>query len=149
MLVPLDILMMPVVFQYNPYEIHEDSIADWQQLAVAGREAPYLHFGCGRVHRVSFSLEISRNDRGDNWVKTFSDSIRRLTKPLVRGAGLHRPTRVQAILGAHLNMTCVVEDAKVRYGAHRGMTHHMTYMAAPLTLLPRDGHITIHLFEWI
>jgi hypothetical protein len=148
MIIPIDGGGGPVVFEFNPYEVHINKIVKWHPQYAAGREMPYWHHGCGESRVVSFSMELSRDNNSNSFVKSFIDSVLALTKPTVKGAGLDRPPKCQAILGASLTLTCIVHDVKVRFGSHHGQRMHYSYLADPGSLLPSEGHLITHLLEY-
>ena len=141
-----------ITFEYNPYEIHLDKEVQWAKVHVAGRDQPYMHFGCGEVQKLTLAIEVNKSNNSDFFVKGFMDDLNKLTKPTVQGAGMTRPPRVQLILGAHFGDSgdvFVVKRVHVRYGAHRGQQHHFTYLADNLSLLPKEGHVLVHLGRWM
>ena len=147
MLLPLEGGGMPVIFQYNPFELNIGKGAHWAQLPTAGRDQPYLQFGCGTPRKVQMNMEVSRGNNGPEYVKVMCEAVEALTKPTVRGAGLDRPPIVQLILGAHLSLSCIVHNAQTRFGSHRGQ-RAQTYMAEPYGLLPKEAVINIVLLEF-
>jgi hypothetical protein len=148
MIVPIDSVGQIVVFEWNPYELHNKKTVKWKGIHTAGREQPLYQYGCGEAQVISVSIEVSRWNNSDFFVQGFFDSLLELTKPLVQGAGVNRPPRVQLILGASINMTCFIDDVHVRYGSHRGQMHHYTYLATSDLLLPKEGHVIIKFKEY-
>ncbi len=148
LIIPLEGLAAPVVFQFNPYEVSIDKAANWHPIPVAGRDQPYLHFGCGNPHKVSFGLEVSRQDNPASFIPAFIELMELLTKPVVMAAGLRRPPVCQLVLGGAMNMTCVVQDVKTKYGAHVGSDKHFTYLGDPYTLSPKHANFMITFLEY-
>jgi hypothetical protein len=148
MIIPIDPVAGVVVFQYNPYEIHVKKDIKWKGIHVAGREQPVYQYGCGEPVVLALSLEVSRENNSDFFVKGFFESLLMLTKPLVKNMGVNRPPRCQIILGQDINMTGFVDDVHIRYGSHRGQQHY-TYLANPDTLLPKEGHVVIKFVEYM
>jgi hypothetical protein len=148
MIVPLEGFAGPVVFYFNPWEIHDNVKANYNLMSPAGREQPFLLFGCGDVRHISLSVEIVSGDFGPLYVKTQIDALEALRYPSVKGQGVDRPPVCQLISGAHINRRVVVEYVQSRFGSHKGMTHHQTYLADPVTLLPRRVDARINLLEF-
>ena len=148
MIVPIDNVAQIVTFQWNPYELHLKKDIKWKGIHTAGREQPVFQYGCGEAQVLGLSIEVSRYNNSDFFVKGFFDSLLELSKPLVRGMGVNRPPRVQVILGASINMRCFIDDIHIRYGDHRGQQHHYTYLATPDLLLPKDGHVIVKFVEY-
>jgi hypothetical protein len=147
MIIPLEAFAEPVVFQWNPYEVHYDKVNKWAQLHPAGAERPIFHFGCGEARIISLSIEVSKHNNSDFFVKGWFDKLHKLTKPLVRGMGLNRPPEVQIILGGSLDAKAILKRVHFRMGSHRGQQHHFTYLAEPNMLLPKEGHVIIRAHE--
>jgi hypothetical protein len=147
MILPLEGFGSPVVFQWNPYEMHLDKTNKWAALHPAGGERPIFHYGCGEARIISLSIEISQHNNSDFFVKGWMDKLHKLTKPLVKGSGISRPPQVQVIIGGHLDCTAIIKRVHFRMGSHRGQQHHFTYLAEPNMLLPRDGHVIIRMHE--
>ena len=147
LIIPVEINLAPVVFQYNPYEFHIDKDIKWKGVHTAGRDQPYLEFGCGEPRRVTFGIEVSKYNNSDFFVMGFIQTLLELSRPSVRGRGVNRPPRVQVILGASYNETCVIDDIKIRMGSHRA-NQHIAYLADPVFLLPKEGNILIRLLEY-
>lgn len=148
MIIPIDGSGPTVIFQWNPYEVHVKKDVKWRGIHTAGREQPIFQYGCGEARVLSLSVEVSRYNNSDFFVQGFFDQLQALAVPSVFGMGVNRPTRVQAILGQSINMTCFIDDVHFRYGSHRGQQHHFTYLATPDNLLPKEGHVIIKLIEY-
>lgn len=148
MIVPLEGNADPVVFWINPYEIHDNIKAKYNLMSPAGREQPFLQFSCGDVRRISLAIEIPQYNFGEEYVKSQIDSIEALRYPSVQGMGINRPPVCQLISGAHIDRRVVVENVQSRFGSHRGLIHHITYLADPITLLPRRADARIMLLEF-
>jgi len=146
MIIPLEGGGVPIIFQWNPYELHIDKDIKWKPLHVAGAEAPYFEYGCGEARKISLGIEVSQDNNSDFFVKGYLDAIVQLGYPTVRGQGVNRPPRLLLNLGASLNVICLVDDVKVKYGSHRGQSHY-TYLAHPDTLLPKEGNVLVRLVE--
>lgn len=148
MIIPLETGVQPIIFQYNPYEFHIDKDIKWKGIHTAGRDQPYLEFGSGEARKISIGFEVSKYNNSDFFVMGYMKSILELSRPIVRGMGVNRPTRIQLIIGLSYNETCVIDDIKVRMGSHRGQTGHHTYLAEPINLMPKEGHILLRLLEY-
>jgi hypothetical protein len=70
-----------------------------------------------------------------------------MTRPSSVGMGANRPGTVQFIMGASFNMTAVIEKVKIRFAPRKGGNGF--YMADPVTLLPKEGTVIVHLAEYI
>lgn len=149
MIVPIDPVANIVVFQYNPYEVHFKKDIKWRGIHSTGREQPVFQYGCGEGKVLGFSIEVSRYNNSDFFVKGFFDSLLMFSKPLVKGMGIDRPPKLQIILGQDINMTGFIDDIHIRYGSHRGQTGHFAYPATPDTLLPKEGHVIVKFVEYI
>jgi hypothetical protein len=148
LIIPLESGAPPIVFQYNPYEFHIDKDIKWKGIHTAGRDQPLLEYGSGEARRISIGFEVSKYNNSDFFVIGYMQSLLELSRPLVKGRGVNRPSRVQLIIGASYNETCVVDDIKIRMGSHKGQTSHHTYLADPVNLLPKEGHILVRLVEY-
>ena len=136
-----------VVFQYNPYEWDIDKSVNWKEVPAAGREQGYLEYGCGRARRVTLNIEVSKECNSEYFVQSFFDAILSMTQPSLVGMGASRPGKVQVIIGASFNMTAVIEKVKIRFAPRKGGNGF--YMADPVTLLPKEGTVTVVLAEYI
>lgn len=134
-----------VVFQYNPYEWDIDKNVNWHEVPAAGREQGYLEYGCGRARRITLNIEVSRDCNSEYFVQNFFDAILSMTKPTSMGMGASRPGQVQLIMGASFSMTAVIEKVKIRFAPRKGGGGF--YMADPVTLLPKEGTVTVILAE--
>jgi hypothetical protein len=148
MIIPIDDAGMPVIFQWNPYEVHIQKDIKWKGIHTAGREQPMFQYGCGEARQIGLSIEVSRMNNSDFFVQGFYEQLQDLARPRVRGMGVNRPPRVQLILGASLNVTCMIDNIHFRFGSHRGQQHHFTYLATPDMLLPKEGHVILKLIEY-
>lgn len=148
MIIPLESGGGPIIFQYNPYEFHIDKDIKWKGIHTAGRDQPHLEYGCGEARKISIGFEVSKYNNSDFFVIGYMRTILELSRPVVRGMGVNRPSRVQLIIGDSYNETCVIDDIKVRMGSHKGQQHHYTYLAEPISLLPKEGHILLRLLEY-
>ena len=147
MIIPLEGGSGPIIFQWNPYELHINKDIKWKPLHVAGAEAAYLEYGCGEPRHISIGIEVSQDNNSDFFVKGQLDALLDLSKCTVKGQGVDRPPRLLLQLGASLSVTCIVDDIRVRYGSHVGQRHHFTYLAHPDTLLPREGNVVARFLE--
>lgn len=111
MIVPLDGDASVITFQWNPKAVLQGKNIKWQHLKVAGREQPYLQYGCGEPNRYIFPFSISRSNNGPDFVKWVQDELLKLTKPTAGGT-VKRPPLCQVILGLYLNITCFVTDVR-------------------------------------
>jgi hypothetical protein len=145
MIIPID-GGQSVVFQYNPYDVQISKSARWKGINVAGREQPVLQYGCGDAARVNLAIEVSNENNGDFFVKGFMDALLENTKPLSRGLGVDCNPRVQLILGASIDMCCVIDKLILRFGGRQQNPY--TYLADRVSLLPKNGHVIIDLMEY-
>jgi hypothetical protein len=136
-----------VVFQYNPYEWDIDKSVDWKEVPAAGREQGYLEYGCGHPRKVTLNIEVSKDCNSEYFVMNFFNAIMSMTRPSQQGMGAYRPGAVQFIMGASFSMTAVIEKVKIRFAPRKG--NNGFYMADPVTLLPKEGTVTVILAEYI
>jgi len=136
-----------VVFQYNPYEWDIEKSVDWKEVPAAGREQGYLEYGCGHPRKVTLNIEVSKDCNSEYFVVGFFEAIMSMTRPSSFGMGANRPGTVQFIMGASFNMTAVIEKVKIRFAPRKGGNGF--YMADPVTLLPKEGTVTVVLAEYI
>jgi hypothetical protein len=111
MIIPLDGDASIVTFQWNPKAVLQDKSIKWQHLKVAGREQPYVQYGCGEPTKYVFPFTISRSNNGPDFVKFVQEQLLQLTKPTAGGT-VKRPPLCQLILGMYLNITCFVTDVR-------------------------------------
>ena len=98
-------------FQWNPNKIGGPKVqANWTRVATAGREQPFMHYASGGSNMFNISIELSRYDNGDEYVKDTIERIISLTKPTVKGTGVSHPPRIMLIIGTFLRKTCVLES---------------------------------------
>jgi hypothetical protein len=148
MIIPLEGSAQPVVFYMNAWEIHDNIKAKYNLMSPAGREQPFLQYAHGDVRRISYNVEIPQYDFGEDYVKSQIDALEALRYPSVKGQGISRPPVCQLVSGQHINRRVVVEYVQSRFGSHRGITHHQTYLADSVTLMPRRVDARINFLEF-
>jgi hypothetical protein len=126
-----------VVFEWNPKSINITKKTKWLQLKAAGREQAILEYGCGDPRELTFDLELSRSDMGIGYVQAVAEAVFQMSRPTVMGQGVDRPPKVHFILGLAVDFIGVIESVKSQYGP----------LFDPYTLLPYEGHLTIHVLE--
>lgn len=139
---PIDGFMEPIYFQWNPAAVNIHKSSKWHPAAVAGRSQPVFQFGCGGSVDVSFSLEVSRWNNSDFFVKGYCDSILLLTEVV---PGLSRPPLVDLTLGDSLSLIGFIADVAVHYQSTSG---GKGYDADPNTLLPKEALVNIQFTEY-
>lgn len=116
MIIPIEGGGGSIRFQWNPRDLGGfTSHAEYAVLKVAGRETPFLQFACGDVRQLDIELEFSKGANGDGYVMAMVESIQKLTRPLIRGATLHRPPRVMWIFGDMPKKRCVITKADPKF----------------------------------
>lgn len=121
-----------VIFQWNPSGIDgPNAQADWQAIPTPGAEIPGVEFVSGGVPHIRFDMMLSRTD-SDGQVDAMVESLRALTKPVVKGQGKDRPSRVKLILGTR-RWTCVLLEVNPRF-------EHSFH---PLTLQPFFARVSL------
>lgn len=124
-----------VRFHYNPHKVVTNKDTSWTQLKSAGREQPILQYGCGNPIYYELEIDLTRAG-GDNYVKQATETLLNMCRPLVRGAGVDRPPKVQLVLGSAITATCIVDSVTSQYGPLFSMS-----------LNPYMGKLTIRLLE--
>jgi hypothetical protein len=147
MIVPIDGAGLPVVFQWNPHELQINKDVKWKGVHTAGREQPVYQYGCGEARSVGLSIEVSRMNNSDFFVKGFYEQLQDLARPRVRGMGVNRPPRVQLILGASVNMTCTIDNINFKFGSRS--QKGQAYLATADWLLPKEGYVIMKFVEYI
>jgi len=124
-------------FYYNPETIRIIKSTDWAQLRAAGREQPILQYGCGSPIIVKFDILIRRKP-GDDYGKNLVQSLLRLTKPTVRGAGVDRPPIVTLDLGEAIRLqSCIIARVEPELGP----------LFSPDDLTPYLGKVHVEIWE--
>ncbi len=127
-----------ITFQWNPHRLVREKSTKFNQLRLAGREAPILQYGCGGLPVYSIEFTLSRMNRGDSWVRDAVETLFSLKKPTV-GQFVKRPTKVRLVLGDAIKATCLISKIHVEYGP----------LCNPITLLPYQAKVNLTLEEVI
>jgi len=133
MIIPVDGGSSPVIFQWNPATIQYSRSAHWHPMKAAGNNEPFLQYTCGSNHIVHFSIDVSRDNNSDFFVKGFADSLIALADTTESGGNVKRPPKVMFISGASLSIYGVVDKVDVHYKT----------LANPDTLLPYNATIGV------
>jgi hypothetical protein len=138
MLIPLDGEASVITFQWNPSSVVQDKKIKWNHLKVAGREQPFQQYGCGEAKIYMFPFTISRSNNAPNFVMMVQDQIMEYTKPTAGGT-VKRPPLAQLILGAYLNLKCIVRDVKFQN----------IEFYDPINLLPTSSEALVTVEEYL
>lgn len=140
MIIPIEGGGSTIRFQWNPRELQGfGARAEYAILKVAGRETPFLQFACGDVPTLEIELKFTKGSSDDGYVMRMVDTLQRLTKPLIRGATLHRPPRVMWVFGDMPKRRCVVARADPRYQGLFSASLAPHEATVSLTLLEHKG----------
>lgn len=140
MIIPIEGGIAAIRFQWNPRELRGFTAhADYAELKVIGRDTPFLQFSSGQVKQLDIELEFSKGSNGDGYVMGMVNSVQELTKPLVKGATLHRPPRVMWIFGEMPKKLCVITRADSHFSVPFSATLDPQQARVSLTLLEHKG----------
>lgn len=143
MILPIDSIGAPVLFQYNPDVLRGPTIApQYAALSVAGRELPYLQYSGGGMSAMPFDLTFHTESDGGAAVMAAWLSLVSLTSAFSFGFGAARPPRVIFILGSWPRYTWVITGLNPNFAIGTGGTFRNS-------LLPSQAIIGITLTRWI
>jgi hypothetical protein len=133
MIIPIDGGGSPVIFQWNPATIKYSRAANWHSMRAAGNNEPFLQYTCGSSHIVHFSIDVSRSNNSDFFVRGFARDLVALADTGQSGGMVKRPSKVMFISGDSLSIYGVVDKVDVAYGL----------LANPDSLLPYEAKIAV------
>ena len=133
MIIPVDALLPPVVFQWNPATIKYSRAARWHALGAAGNNEPYLQYTCGNNHIVRFTIDVSRENNSDFFVRGFAADLVSLADVSSSGSNIERPPKIVFVSGASLHNFGIIDKVDVDYGL----------LSNPETLLPYGAKIHV------
>jgi hypothetical protein len=104
-----------VTFQWNPHQYKIHKSAKWAHLHAAGRDQPYLQYGCGEA--VTYTLELYLSADGDkSKVKQQTEQLVKLAQVAGGGGMVDSPAQCTFISGGAVNnFKCIVEDVSVTW----------------------------------
>jgi hypothetical protein len=128
----------PIIFQWNPATIKYSRAANWHSLPAAGNNQPFLQYTCGGANLISFTIDVSRYNNSDFFVRGTIGSLVALASTSQSGSSsISSPPKVMFISGDSLSVLCVVDKVAVNFGIR----------ANPETLLPYEAKINITLMR--
>ena len=133
MIVPMDGGGDPVTFQWNPATIKHSRDSDWKSMYAAGNESPHLQYTCGKAHVFSFSIDVSRWNNSDFFVKGFADKLMALAATCSAGGAVKRPPKIMFTSGQAHKVRGVIDKVEITY----------TTLANPNSLLHYGATIKI------
>jgi hypothetical protein len=107
-------------------------------MAAAGNNQPFLQYTCGGANLVDFTIDVSRYNNSDFFVRGTMGSLIALASTTDTGASVKRPPKVMFISGESLSILCVVDKVVATFGIR----------ANPNTLLPYEAKIHVTLMRW-
>lgn len=137
MVIPVEGGGQPISFQWNPRTVNHDKGVTWAQLKPIAREQPILQYSIGLAQVISFEMDVSESGGTGMAAKDYIDQFFELTKPTV-GGNVKRPPKLQLILGAAIQMTCVLTAVGSKYGP----------LFHPTTLGPQQSIIRLTFMEF-
>jgi hypothetical protein len=138
-IIPIDGPGPSIRFQWNPAKIEGPVVnAEYVMIPVAGRDAPYIQYSHGKEKRIRFTIEVSRYNNDDGYVNSVYNSLRALTQPSMKLAGVSRPPRVMLIIGSFLRAVCVLIE----------VTPSFEGIFSPNSLLPHNAKYTLTFLEY-